>query len=115
MITKENFIEGADAAGFVWGKDFNYDKDMGVDKFVQLLSSNAPRISRDMENAVADEVMGIKNYIGWDGYNSQFVGQKVATHYPAMVEFWLKQKPATAKASDSDAEEKLEKIKAIIG
>lgn len=93
VITRENFIQGAQAAGFGWGEHFNYDPDMPLDLFVQLLDGNAPRITRAMENDVADSITGVKSVVGWDGYNSKFVGQKVATHYPAMVEFWITQRP----------------------
>lgn len=97
MITREQYMQAAEAAGFMWGKDFNYDPNKSLDEFVQMLWAYSPVITKEMENAVADGISGVKNYIGWDGYNSQFVGQKVVSHYQLMVEFWIANK-GTARA-----------------
>jgi len=95
MITKEQYVQAAQAAGFVWGKDFNYDPNKPLDEFVQMLWNYAPVITREMESALADKITGIKSVIGKD-YNSPFVGNKVtdfSNGYAQMVDFWVSQRP----------------------
>lgn len=98
MITHEQYQVGAEAVGTVYGKDFNYDPNRTVDEFVNFLNGQAPVITREMETAVADGITGVKGIIGWDGYNSQFVGKKVVTHYPKMVAHWVNYKDAMPAA-----------------
>lgn len=96
--TPEDYKLGAQAAGFQLGKDTNYDPNISNDAFVQMLFKYAPRITKDMEHALADKLTGIKGVIG-SHYNSQFEGQLVATHYPKMVDFWANQPKASDQAA----------------
>ena len=88
------------ATGSIPGKHYNYPftvKDINsdtLDEFLQTWQGRTTLISKADESAVADGISGIKNYIGWDGYNSQFVGKPVVSHYPAMVKYWINNKPA---------------------
>lgn len=88
------------ATGSTPGKDYNYPFTVeeinsgNLDKFLQTWQSRMSVITKEMENSVADGISGIKNYIGWAGYNSQFVGKPIVSHYPKMVQFWIDQKPA---------------------
>ena len=100
MITKEQYLEGADAVGTVYGKDFNYDPNRNVDELLQFLNGQAPTITREMEHALAGKLTGIKSVIG-QNYNSPYVGKKVAIAYPQMVEFWLEQAKAIKDHSTS--------------
>jgi hypothetical protein len=93
------------ATGSVPGKDYNYPftvQDISSDALDQLLqtwSGRVTTITKEMENAVADGISGIPNYIGWAGYNSQFVGKPVVAYLFPMVQYWIKAKPA-AKPTD---------------
>lgn len=87
-FTKEDFTVAAEAASFNWGPDFNYDANMSPDQFVQLLLSQAPKVTREYESEIADRIMGIPGVIGWDGYNSQFVGKTVGSVALDIVKFW---------------------------
>lgn len=105
-ITKEQeIVLSQGVVGFVPGKDYNYqftgkESTQGVlDAMTAFWGNQAPTITKEMEVQVAEGISGIKGYIGKD-YNSQFVGQKVVSHYPAMVEYWISQKPSTPAPSD---------------
>lgn len=98
MITREQYLVGAEAVGTQYGEHFNYDPNRTVDEFVQFLNGQAPVITKAMETAVADGITGVKGIIGWDGYNSQFVGKKVVTTYPKMVAHWVNYKDAMPEA-----------------
>lgn len=111
-ITREQYLVGAEAIGTTYGKDFNYNPNINVDQFVNFLLGQAPIITSDMEHALADQITGVTSVIGKD-YNSQFVGQKVVTHYPQMVAFWIGQRPTTS-VCDQKLQAKLDQIKAII-
>ena len=100
VITVKDFNTGADAAGFKWGKDFNYDQNMPVESFVGLLNGNAPIVTTEAEHALADKITGVKNVIGKD-YNSPYVGKKVVDVYPQMVDFWITQRPPVAPPKPS--------------
>lgn len=88
------------ATGSIPGDNYNYPftvEEINLDNlntFLQTWQSRQTMITKDMENAVADGISGIKGYIGWDGYNSQFLGKSVVGSYPAMVQYWIAQKPA---------------------
>lgn len=91
MVTREQYMQGAKAVGTEFGKDFNFDPNRSLDQFVQFLDSQAPRIQAWQESELADKITGVKNVIGKD-YNSPFVGQRVVTHYPKMVDYWISQR-----------------------
>lgn len=83
------------ATGSYPGSNYNYpftQKDVNFDNLNEFLSTWAgrqTRITKQDENYVADSITGIKGVIGWEGYNSQFLGQPVVLYYPQMVKFWI--------------------------
>lgn len=106
-ITKEQeMVLSQGVTGSNPGKDYNYKftgKELTqeiLDAFTGFWGSQAPRITKEMENQVADGISGVPNYIGKD-YNSKFVGQPVVSSYPLMVQYWISQKPATPVPSDN--------------
>jgi len=109
VITVKDFNTGADAAGFKWGKDFNYDQNMPVESFVGLLNGNAPIVTTEAEHALADKITGVKNVIGKD-YNSPYVGKKVVDVYPRMVDFWIGQRPSSLSPADDYVEYEIPKL-----
>jgi len=112
-ITKEQEIVLAQGVtGYAPGENYNYQftgrestQDV-LDAMTGFWGGQAPRISKEMESAVADGISGIQGYVGWDNYNSAFVGQPIVSHYPQMVQFWITQKPAPT--GDSAKFEKVE-------
>ena len=87
------------ATGSRPGKDYNYPftiidiSSNTLDKLLQTWQSRMTTITKEMESEVADGISGIPGYIGWAGYNSQFVGKPVISHYPKMVKYWIENKP----------------------
>lgn len=101
-ITKEmEMSESYKATGFYPGANYDY-RFVGTTDYNAFLSfweGQVTKITRANESEVADEIMGIKNVIGWDGYNSQFVGQPVVSHALPMTKFWTDMRGQTAGKS----------------
>lgn len=95
QVSKDAFNQLAEAAGFQFGKDFNYDgnKFISADALAQLIYGQAPRITAEDEKRVAEGATGIKNVIGKD-YNSQFLGKLRVNYAQAMEDFWNAQPKA---------------------
>lgn len=97
------------ATGSYPGEHYNYpftQKDVNFDNLNEFLSTWAgrqTRITKQDENYVADSITGVKGVIGWNGYNSKFVGQPVVLYYPQMVKFWIEYAAQMPKPDPGDA------------
>lgn len=100
-ITKEQeMAESYLATGSYPGTNYNY-RFVGTtdyDGMISFWSGQQTKITKEMENAVADGATGIKNVIG-SGYNSAYVGKPVVGYYPQMTAFWN----AQPKAGEPDS------------
>lgn len=99
MVLSQGIVGYNPGAGYDYRFTGKETDQTTMDAFTAFWGGQAPIITSDVEKSVADGITGIKNVIGKD-YNSQFVGQKIVTHYPAMVDFWISQKPVAPEPSE---------------
>lgn len=91
------------ATGSQPGSNYNYEfsddeiNSDNLDKFLQTWLARSSTITKEMENAIADGITGVKGVIGWSGYNSPYVGKQVVSSLYACVLSWIKYKDGMAQ------------------
>lgn len=84
--------------------DYRFTGTTNYDGMFTFWAGQQSLITKEQESEVADEIMGINGVIGWDGYNSQFVGKPVVSNALKMTKFWVDMKKQTASKDLSKQE-----------